>query len=61
LTDITLLFTKDPLQHSEQDIDAIIAKLREQRHAFNSAVPKAKAAPKGAPAAKIDLGGLSLD
>lgn len=60
MTDITTLMIRDPLKHTEQDIDLIIAKLREQRHLFNSPTAKTPKAPKGAPAPSIDLTDLSL-
>lgn len=41
MTDVSELFTRDPLSLSEQDLDAIIAKLREQRSQFNLGNAKA--------------------
>jgi len=35
MTDIAELFARDPLELSAQDLDAIIARLREQRGQFN--------------------------
>jgi hypothetical protein len=35
MTDITELFSRDPLDLSRQDIETIIAKFRESRKAFN--------------------------
>ena len=34
-TDIAELFARDPLLHTDKDLDAIIGKLRESRHQFN--------------------------
>lgn len=59
MTDISLLMLKDPLQHTEQDIDAIIQKMREQRHTFNSGVKTAKTAK--TTAAAVDLKDISFD
>lgn len=61
-TEIALLFSRDPLKHTDQDIDAMIAKMRESRHLFNSgAAPKAKAKPKSDIAqAALDLDDLNL-
>lgn len=33
-TDIAELFSRDPLEHSDKDLDMIIAKLRESRSQF---------------------------
>lgn len=67
-TDISVLFARDPLQHTEEDIDRIIAKMREARHTFNTATKKPAAAsgPKLTEkekdatklSLKLDLGGL---
>lgn len=35
MTDIAELFARDPLDLSDQDIDAIIVKFREQRSQYN--------------------------
>lgn len=35
MTDITELFARDPLDLSKQDIEVIVARFRESRHAFN--------------------------
>lgn len=40
-TDIALLFARDPLKMTNEDIDALIAAMREKRHLFTSA-PAAK-------------------
>ena len=58
-TDIMVLMQKDPLKHTEQDIDAIIKKMRDQRHAFNTVQTKA---PKTAKSTQqpLDLGDISL-
>lgn len=34
-TDIAELFSRDPLSHSKQDVNAIIAKFREMRGQYN--------------------------
>lgn len=59
-TDISILFARDPLKHTEQDIDRIIAKMREARHTFNSAPTRGAAAPKAA-AKPSPLAGMKLD
>jgi hypothetical protein len=68
-TDIAELFARDPLQLSEQDLNAIIGRLREQRAQFNlgnamagSMKPKtAKAKITQDLASKLDLGNLFGD
>ena len=45
MTDIALLFARDPFQHSDADIDAMIERYRAARHTFNSA-PAGKAPAK---------------
>lgn len=62
-TPIALLFARDPLKHSEQDIDRIIAKMREARHTFKTAGKPAPKLTKGETAAQklnlnIDIGDL---
>jgi hypothetical protein len=66
-TDISILFARDPLKHTDQDIDRIIAKMREARHTFNSTParaassgPKLTAKEQDASklSLKLDLGGL---
>lgn len=60
-TDIAILFARDPLRHSDADIDAIIEKMREARHAFNTGAlgAKPKLTKKEEEVAKAGLG-LSL-
>lgn len=41
MTDISELFARDPLQLGQQDIDAIIARMRAARHQFNLGNPSA--------------------
>ena len=68
-TDLTELFARDPLELSDQDLDAIIARLREQRSQFNlgnamagSMKPKTeKQKAIQSLADKLDLGDLKLD
>lgn len=63
--DIARLFSMDPLKHTEQDIDAIIAKIREARSMFNT-TGKAPSPVKPAASKKvkevldIDIGDLNL-
>lgn len=67
-TPIGMLFARDPLKHTEQDIDRIIAKMREARHTFkvqatkkpSAAGPKLteKEAAASKMGLKLDLGGL---
>lgn len=58
MTDIDELFSRDPLQYSEQDLDRIIAQYRKMREQF-MLNPKTKAA-KVEPAAKAPAN-ISLD
>jgi hypothetical protein len=57
-TDIAKLFATDPLKHSEKDIEAIIAKMREARHQFNTAAARPKTPAKQP---DKDVTKLSLD
>lgn len=41
MTDIALLFARDPLDLSKQDIEEIVNKMRASRHAFNLGNAKA--------------------
>lgn len=59
-TDIARLFATDPLQHTDKDIDAIVAKFREARHQFNTAAAKPKAVAKS-PDKDVTKLDLSLD
>lgn len=36
MSDLATLFARDPLELTDQDLDAIVAKLRESRHQFNA-------------------------
>ena len=45
MSDIAQLFARDPLELTDRDLDAIIAKFREARSSFGNA-PAAKAPPK---------------
>ena len=60
MTDVTELFSRDPLSLTNEDIDQIIEEMRAKRHLFQSApATKPKAAPKKtkaqASALKLDL------
>jgi len=70
-TPIAILFARDPLKHTDQDIDRIIEKMRADRHTFNNspkpaagaAAPKLTAKEKAAvdgvgSKLKLDLGDL---
>lgn len=66
-TDMNELFNRDPLELSDQDVDKIIAYMRERRALFNAAPAAGKKKPassnltEGQQAAmKLDLN-LSLD
>lgn len=41
MTDIAMLFSRDPLDLSKQDISEIIEEMRKSRHAFNAGNSKA--------------------
>ncbi len=61
MTDFITLFARDPLKHTDADVDLIIAKFREMRVNFNSGV-KPVAAPKLTAKEKTVSGlGLKLD
>lgn len=60
VTDISILFARDPLKHTEQDIDRIIAKMREARHTFNTAARKPAASGPKLTAKETDAAKLSL-
>lgn len=49
MSDIATLFARDPLKLSNQDLQAIVARLRESRAAM-----KAGPAPKSPPKKKVD-------
>lgn len=51
--DITELFAKDPLQYTEQDLDAIIARFREARRQFNLGNVKAGSTKPKTPKQKV--------
>jgi hypothetical protein len=57
MSDLAELFERDPLQLSDQDIDRIIADLRERRKTFNTTGKAAK--PKAKPTSTIP--GLEID
>lgn len=59
MTDITELFSRDPLELSDQDIDSIIEEMRKKRHLFNSG-PAPKAPKKPAAKKPSKFGGLDL-
>ena len=60
-TDIATLFARNPLQLTRTDIDAIIAKIREQRTQFNLGAKLAgKMEKPKAIEGKIDLNALKL-
>ena len=59
MTDVTELFSRDPLSLTNEDIDKIIEEMRAKRHLFQS-VPATK--PKAAPAkTKAQAAALTLD
>jgi hypothetical protein len=59
MTDLDELMNKDPLELSEQDIDAIIAYQRKMRAQRESGV-KVKKGDSSKPAVKLDLAALGL-
>ena len=68
MTDITELFSRDPLDLSKQDIAAIVARFRESRKAFNlgnvragsTKPPTAKQKATSDLLAKIDAKGVKI-
>jgi len=66
MSDLQTLFDRDPLQLSEQDLDTIIAKLREQRANFKLGEKSAGSMKPKAPKkivtkeTQIDLSSLGL-
>ena len=59
MTDVTELFSRDPLSLTNEDIDQIIEEMRKKRHLFQSApATKPKAAPKKT---KAQASALKLD
>ena len=59
MSDISELFARDPLEHTTQDIDAIIAKFREARAQFEAKPQREPRAKKEKPA-PISLDDLNL-
>jgi hypothetical protein len=66
--EIAELMNRDPLKHTEQDLDGIISYLRKQRHRFTlgnakagTPVKKKTAAQKKAEAAEKLVGNVDLD
>jgi len=61
MTDINELFSRDPLNHTDEDIDSIIAEMRKRRHLYKAGPANPKAAPtltdkqKAATSLKIEL------
>lgn len=55
-TPIGVLFSRDPLELSSQDIDSIIVRLRKQRHAFQASGNKSAGKP-ASKKTKADLAG----
>jgi hypothetical protein len=54
MSDIALLFARDPLELTDQDLDVIIAKFREARSSFgNAPAQKPAAKPKSASLAAL--------
>jgi hypothetical protein len=42
MSDIAILFARDPLEMTEEDIDRIIESMREKRHLFNTGAAPTK-------------------
>ena len=61
MTDINKLFSDDPLNHTNEDIDAIIAEMRSRRHLYKAGPANPKASTvltdkqKAATSLKIEL------
>jgi len=62
MTDINELFSRDPLKHTNENIDEIIAEMRKRRHLYKSGPAQPKAASttltekqKAASSLKIEL------
>ena len=60
-TDINELFSRDPLELTNEDIDEIIAHMRERRVLFNSTPVTKAGAPKKLTAAQSKVQGLNVD
>lgn len=62
MTDTTLLmlFSKDPLECTDQDIEAIVADFRSKRHLFNQGVTQAGSTKKTTSAIKLSLKDIKL-
>ena len=58
MTDITELFSRDPMKLTNENIDEIIEEMRAKRKLFESGAPAGK---KKAPAKKTTGGSLDLD
>lgn len=61
MSDMTTLFFKDPLEMTDEDIDAIIEKMREQRAQFKQLPTKTAGTSAATKAVKAGLGDLKLD
>lgn len=61
MSDMTTLFFKDPLEMTNEDIDAIIEKMREQRAQFKKLPAKTAGTTAATKAVKAGLGDLKLD
>jgi len=60
-TDINRLFSIDPLDLTNDDIDEIITHMRERRVLYNSTPVSKSGAPKKLTAAQKKVSGLKLD
>ena len=60
MTDTAILMTRDPLNFTRENIDAIISTLRASRHLFNSGIKVGAAPRKAIEAAKKALPGADL-
>lgn len=61
MSDINELFSRDPLDLTDDNIDEIIAHMRERRHLFNTTPTSKSGAPKKLTAAQKKVSGLNLD
>lgn len=60
MSDMALLFQRDPAELTDQDLDKIIAKQREARHLFNQGIAQA-GNPKPKKSTEINKLQLALD
>lgn len=61
-TDMARLFATDPLNHTTEDIDAMIKKFRDSRHLFNAGnTTAARSKTLTAAETKVSKLGLTLD